>query len=325
MTDKYRLLPIQKPDLWKFYKLAVDSFWTPEEIKLDYDKKQWTDILTDNERHYLSHILAFFAEADGIVNENLLTRFMTDVQLPEAQYFYAFQMVIENIHSETYQLILDAYIDDAQEKERLLCGSTTIPVVQKKAEWAQKWISSKDATFADRLLAFICIEGIFFSGAFAAIFYIRKRGLLPGLTQANSFISRDEGLHQRFGCHLYRYYIADAEKSTRMVSIIKEAVEIEKEFQRTALPVSLLGMNCDRMCEYIEYIADFTLGMLGHPVMYGTANPFDFMHLISLDSNENFFEVKSTNYSIGASVEKQNGVYGSAGSGSSENKVEDDW
>ena len=297
-TDRYVVSGQKKyPDLWLFYKQAVRSLWFAEEIECDRDLTDWKVRMTDDERYYIKHILAFFASADGIVNENLAQRFSNDVQCNEARAFYYFQMFIEEIHGETYGKLIDTYIDDTQEKQMLFDSVNTIPCVKEKADWALKWIESPTATFGERLLAFACVEGIFFSGSFAAIFWLRKRGLMPGLTQANSLISRDEGLHQRFACLLYRKYLTNGKPSKeRAEQIVKEACEIEKKFQTEALPVSLIGMNNGLMKQYIEYVADFLLVMIGQDKIYNTKNPFDFMELISLDSNENQFEVKSVNY-----------------------------
>ena len=295
--SKYRVVKSKrKEDLWRFYKNAVDKFWTPEEIKMDLDLQDWNG-LKEPERKYLKHILAFFAESDGIVNENLLERFTKDAGYIEAQYFYNFQAAMENIHAETYQLILDYYISDLEEKDHLFNSIRTIPVIKKKADWAHSYIASTES-FAERLLAFACIEGIFFSGSFAAIFYMRKRGLLPGLAQANTLISRDEGLHVQFACNYYKNYTSKLPLD-RVKEIVSKAVEIEKEFQTEALSVSLIGMNNVSMCKYIEFVADHLLNSIGENKIYNVENPFEFMKLISYDSNDNTFELKSANYSNG--------------------------
>lgn len=295
---RFTLFPIKYHDIFKMYKMAQNSFWVPEELKLDVDLDDWNNRMNDDERNYIKHILAFFANADGIVNENLIERFQKDVTFLEAQYFYAFQMTIENIHAEVYAILIDTYIPDQEEKKMLFNACDEIECIKKKADWALKWISNTEATFGERLLAFAAIEGIFFSGAFAAIFWLRDRNLLPGLSQANSLIARDEALHQQFACLLYRNYLHHQRPSSeRAREIIMEACEIEKEFQTKALPVSMLGMNNVQMGEYIEYVSDYLMTMINEPKIYNTKNPFDFMQLISLEALESFFEVKGHNYS----------------------------
>jgi len=299
---RFTLFPIKYPDLWNFYKKAEASFWVAEEIELDKDLDDWNNVLNDNERFYIEHILAFFAQADGIVNENLLLRFEKEVNVLEAQYFYRFQGMIENIHAEAYAMFINAYVKDVQKREFLFNAIDNVPCVKKKADWALKWISSDSATFGERLLAFACVEGIFFSGSFAAIFWLRKRGLLKGLSQANTLISRDEGLHQSFACYLYKEYLHRGRPSTeRAYQIVKEACQLEKEFQTDALPVSLIGMNSDLMGQYIEYVSDTLLGMIGMEPIYHVSNPFDFMVLIDLIHVGNFFEGRETNYKMALS------------------------
>lgn len=288
------VLPIaRKNEIWKFYKKALASFWTAEEIDLHQDITDWTK-LNDNERWFISHVLAFFSSSDGIVNENLAARFMKEIQLPEARCFYGLQIAIENIHSETYTLLIDTYIRDVKEKERLLDAMETIPCIQKKATWALKWITNS-ASFAERLVAFSCVEGLFFSGSFCAIFWLKKRGLMPGLTFSNELISRDEGLHCDFACLLYSMLETKLPKST-IENIVKEAVDYEKEFVTDALPVNLIGMNAKWMTEYIEFCADRLVYALGYEKIYNAKNPFDWMELISLQGKTNFFEKRVAEY-----------------------------
>ena len=275
------------------YKKAEASFWTAEEIDLTQDPVDW-EKLTANERHFISNVLAFFAASDGIVNENLAQRFSNEVQIHEARCFYGFQIAIENIHAETYSLLIDTYIRNAHEKDRLFNAMETVTSVKKKAEWALKWISS-DRTFAERLIAFAAVEGIFFSGSFCSIFWLKKRGLMPGLTFSNELISRDEGLHCDFACLLYsRLENKPAYETVRQ--IILDAVSIEKEFVTDALPVDLIGMNSKMMSEYIEFVADRLMASLGHPKIFNTLNPFDWMELISLQGKTNFFEKRVAEY-----------------------------
>jgi ribonucleoside-diphosphate reductase beta chain len=290
---RFVLFPIQYPEIWKMYKQAEASFWTAEEIDLAPDLKDW-ERLSSGEQHFIKHVLAFFAASDGIVNENLAERFLSEVQVPEARCFYGFQIAIENIHSETYSLLIDTYIKDGAEKDRLLNAIDTVPCVTKKADWAMKWISG-DASFAERLVAFAAVEGIFFSGSFCSIFWLKKRGLMPGLTFSNELISRDEGLHCDFACLLYSM-LNNKMEEWRIREIITEAVAIEKEFILDALPVSLIGMNAKLMSEYIEFVADRLLVALGYSKAYGTANPFPWMDLISLQGKTNFFEKRVAEY-----------------------------
>ena len=290
--DRFVILPINYPRICEMYKKHEASFWTAEEIDLSDDMKHW-EALTDGERHFISHILAFFAASDGIVNENLAINFMSEVQLPEARCFYGFQIMMENIHSETYALLIDTYIKDAVEKDRLFHAIDTVPCVNKKAEWALKWISN--GTFAQRLVAFAAVEGIFFSGSFCSIFWLKKRGLMPGLTFSNELISRDEGMHCEFACLLYGMLKNKLSKE-EATKIITDAVEIEKEFVTDALPVALIGMNAKLMSQYIEFVADRWLSELGYDKYYGATNPFDFMEMISLQGKTNFFEKRVGDY-----------------------------
>jgi ribonucleoside-diphosphate reductase beta chain len=305
--SRFVLFPIKHPDIWKMYKQAEASFWTAEEIDLSPDLADW-EKLSDDERHFVKHVLAFFAASDGIVNENLAERFLHEVQVPEARCFYGFQVAIENIHSETYSLLIDTYIKDSKEKDRLFNAIDTVPCVTKKADWALKWISG-DASFAERLVAFAAVEGIFFSGSFCSIFWLKKRGLMPGLTFSNELISRDEGLHCDFACLLYSMLNNKMDES-RLKKIITDAVAIEKEFILEALPVSLIGMNAKMMAEYIEFVADRLLIALGSTKVYGTANPFPWMELISLQGKTNFFEKRVSEYQkAGVMAEKNSQVF----------------
>lgn len=295
VDNRFVLFPIQQDDIWQMYKQAEASFWTAEEIDLAQDLKDWDEKLNDDERHFITHVLAFFAASDGIVNENLAVNFLEEVKSPEARCFYGFQVAIENIHAETYSLLIDTYIKDADEKHRLFNALETVPCVKKKAEWALRWIDK--GSFAERLIAFAAVEGIFFSGSFCSIFWLKKRGLMPGLSFSNELISRDEGLHCDFACLLYNHYIKNKLPNETVISIIKNAVEIEKEFVTDALPVKLIGMNSDLMNEYIEFVADRLLAELGCEKQYNTANPFDFMEMISLEGKTNFFEKRVSEYS----------------------------
>jgi ribonucleoside-diphosphate reductase beta chain len=290
--DRFVILPINYPKIWEQYKKHEASFWTAEEIDLGSDMKDWAT-LNDGERHFISHVLAFFAASDGIVNENLAVNFMSEVQLPEARCFYGFQIMMENIHSETYALLIDTYIKDPQEKDRLFHAIETIDAVKKKAEWALRWINN--GTFAERLVAFAAVEGIFFSGSFCSIFWLKKRGLMPGLTFSNELISRDEGMHCEFACLLYGM-LSNKLSEEQVVTIIRDAVEIEKEFITSALPVALIGMNAKLMQQYIEFVADRWLSELGCSKIYNATNPFDFMEMISLEGKTNFFEKRVGDY-----------------------------
>jgi ribonucleoside-diphosphate reductase beta chain len=290
--DRFVILPINYPKVWEHYKRHEASFWTAEEIDLSSDLKDW-ESLNDGERHFISHVLAFFAASDGIVNENLAVNFMSEVQLPEARCFYGFQIMMENIHSETYALLIDTYIKDVQEKHKLFHAIDTVPAVKQKAEWALRWITN--GSFAQRLVAFAAVEGIFFSGSFCSIFWLRKRGLMPGLTFSNELISRDEGLHCEFACLLYSM-LQNKLSQEELYAIITDAVAIEKVFITDALPVDLIGMNARLMQQYIEYVADRWVSELGYPKIYHATNPFDFMEMISLQGKTNFFEKRVGDY-----------------------------
>jgi len=290
--DRFVILPINYPEIWEMYKRHEASFWTAEEIDLSSDQKDWEN-LNNGERHFISHILAFFAASDGIVNENLAVNFMSEVQVPEARCFYGFQIMMENIHSETYALLIDTYVKDPKERTHLLHAIDTVPCVQRKAKWALRWI--EEGSFAERLVAFAAVEGIFFSGSFCSIFWLKKRGLMPGLTFSNELISRDEGLHCEFACLLYGM-LQNKLSQERVYEIIKEAVIIEKEFVTDALPVDLIGMNARLMQQYIEFVADRWLQELGYAKVYNATNPFDFMEMISLQGKTNFFEKRVGDY-----------------------------
>jgi ribonucleoside-diphosphate reductase beta chain len=292
--DRFVIFPIKHNDIWEFYKKSEASFWTAEEIDLSNDNADWDNKLNDNERHFVKHVLAFFAASDGIVNENLAINFLNEVQYPEARFFYGFQVMMENIHSETYSLLIDTYIKDPAEKDKLLHAVETVPCVGKKAEWALTWI--QNGTFAERLIAFAAVEGIFFSGSFCSIFWLKKRGLMPGLSFSNELISRDEGLHCDFACMLYADHIKYKLPKEQVIKIITDAVVIEKEFVSDAIPVRLIGMNADLMCQYIEFCADRLLLALGCDKFYNASNPFDFMEIISLQGKTNFFEKRVAEY-----------------------------
>ncbi|KAL2221771.1 putative ribonucleotide reductase small subunit RnrA [Thermoascus aurantiacus ATCC 26904] len=292
---RFVLFPIKYHEIWQMYKKAEASFWTAEEIDLSKDLHDWNNRLNDDERYFISHVLAFFAASDGIVNENLVERFSAEVQVPEARCFYGFQIMMENIHSETYSLLIDTYIKEPKQRAYLFEAIDTIPCIRKKAEWAIKWIQDKEATFAQRLVAFAAVEGIFFSGSFAAIFWLKKRGLMPGLTFSNELISRDEGLHTDFACLLFSHLNHRPSKEI-VQNIITDAVAIEQEFLTEALPVNLLGMNAKLMCQYIEFVADRLLVALGNKKYYNVTNPFDFMDNISLSGKTNFFEKRVGDY-----------------------------
>ena len=291
---RFVILPIQYDDIWQMYKKAEASFWTAEEVDLSKDLVHWEN-LKPEEKYFISHVLAFFAASDGIVNENLVERFMQEVQIPEARCFYGFQIAIENIHSEMYSLLIDTYIRDPAEKERLFNAIETVPAVKKKAEWALNWIAADKASYAERIIAYASVEGIFFSGSFAAIFWLKKRGLMPGLTFSNELISRDEGLHTDFACLMFRHLV-NKPTEERIKEIICEAVQIETEFLTEALPVRLIGMNCHLMTVYIQYVADRLLTELECSKVFNVENPFDFMENISLDGKTNFFEKRVGEY-----------------------------
>jgi len=306
--DRFVVFPIQYPDIWDMYKKAQASFWTAEELDLSHDNRDW-ETLTDNERHFIKHVLAFFAASDGIVNENLAMNFCTEVQIPEARSFYGFQIAIENIHSEVYSQLIDVYIKNPEEKRRLLGAIETIPCVTKKAKWALKWCDADAASFAERVVAFAVVEGIFFSGSFCAIFWMKKRGLMTGLTFSNELISRDEGLHCDFACLIYKHLVNKLPES-RIIEIVKEAVAIEKEFVTDSLPVNLIGINADMMCTYIEFCADRLAREFGVDPIYKSENPFDWMEMISLQGKTNFFEKRVGEYSkSGVGVDRSEQVF----------------
>lgn len=286
--DRFVIFPIKHNDIWEYYKKSEASFWTAEEIDLSNDLGDWNNKLNDNERHFVKHVLAFFAASDGIVNENLAINFLNEVQYPEARFFYGFQVMMENIHSETYSLLIDTYIKDPVEKDKLLHAVETVPCVGKKADWALTWINN--GSFAERLIAFAAVEGIFFSGSFCSIFWLKKRGLMPGLSFSNELISRDEGLHCDFACMLYSDHVKNKLPKETVTKIITDAVVIEKEFVSDAIPVRLIGMNSDLMCQYIEFCADRLLLALDCDKYFNASNPFDFMEMISLQGKTNFFE-----------------------------------
>lgn len=288
---RYVIFPIQYHDIWHFYKKAESSFWTVEEVDLNHDLEHFNS-LKKEEQHFIKYVLAFFAASDGIVNENLAERFCSEIAVLEAKFFYGFQIAIENIHSEMYSKLIETYISDEKERDFLFNSIENIPSIKKKALWAQKWIESSES-FDTRVVAFSCVEGIFFSGSFAAIFWIKKRGLMPGLTFSNELISRDEGLHTDFACLIHKHII---KKCDKIHDIVSEAVEIEKEFITESIPVALIGMNAKLMCQYIEFVADRLLYNLGVPKIFNVKNPFDFMDNISLMSKTNFFDKKEANY-----------------------------
>ena len=294
--NRFVMFPIKYEDIWSMYQKQVDCFWRPEEIDLSKDLSHW-DALNKDEQHFISMILAFFAASDGIVLENLAQRFMSDVQVSEAGAFYGFQIAMENIHSNTYSNLIETYIKDKEEKSKLFNAISNYPCIKKKSDWAQKWIHDNRSSFATRLVAFACVEGIFFSGAFCSIFWLKKRGLMPGLTFSNELISRDEALHCEFAILLYSKLIKKMDKN-RIHDIIKEAVEIEIEFICEALPCRLIGMNSILMTQYIKFVADRLSVQLGYKKIYNVINPFDFMEMISLDSKTNFFERRNDSYAL---------------------------
>lgn len=307
-TGRFVLFPIQHDDIWAFYKKAEASFWTAEEIDLSPDLIDWENKLNDDERHFVKHVLAFFAASDGIVNENLAENFLSEVQYTEAKFFYGFQVAIENIHSETYSLLIDTYIKDSKEKNYLFNAIDTLDCVRKKANWALRWI--EEGSFAERLVAFAAVEGIFFSGSFCSIFWLKKRGLMPGLSFSNELISRDEGLHCDFACLLYNNHVVNKLPKEKVKEIILDAVEIEKEFILDALPVKLIGMNSDLMSQYIEFVADRLLAELGCEKHFGSTNPFDFMDMISIQGKTNFFEKRVAEYQkAGVMTGKENQTF----------------
>ena len=292
--DRFVIFPIQHDDIWQYYKKSEASFWTAEEIDLQYDLVDWSQKLNEDEKHFIKHVLAFFAASDGIVNENLAQNFLAEVQYTEAKFFYGFQIMMENIHSETYSLLIDSYIKDPAEKHKLFHAVETMDCVKKKADWALNWIDK--GSFAERLVAFAAVEGIFFSGSFCSIFWLKKRGLMPGLSFSNELISRDEGMHCDFACLLYTKHLVNQLSKETVKKIITDAVEIEKEFVCVSLPVRLIGMNSDLMSQYIEFVADRLLVELGNDKVYNSSNPFDFMEMISLQGKTNFFEKRVAEY-----------------------------
>lgn len=293
--DRFSIFPIKYHEIWQAYKRAEASFWTAEEIDLSKDLHDWNVRMNPNEKFFISRVLAFFAASDGLVNENLVENFSAEVQVPEAKAFYGFQIMIENIHSETYSLLIDTYIKDPKESEFLFNAIDTIPQIKEKAEWALRWINDADALFAERLVAFAAIEGVFFSGSFASIFWLKKRGLMPGLTFSNELICRDEGLHTDFACLLFAHLKNKPDPSI-VERIVTEAVEIEKRYFLDALPVALLGMNADLMNQYVEFVADRLLVAFGNDKYFNVENPFDFMENISLAGKTNFFEKRVSDY-----------------------------
>ena len=292
--NRFVIFPIKHQDIWEFYKSMEASFWTAEEIDLSQDLNDWNNKLNEDERYFIKHILAFFAASDGIVNENLAENFVNEVQYAEAKFFYGFQIMMENIHSETYSLLIDTYVKDETEKDELFNALEVFPAIKKKADWALKWIESD--SFAERLIAFAAVEGIFFSGAFCSIYWLKKRGLMPGLTFSNELISRDEGVHCDFAVHLHNHHLVNKVSKTRIREIIVDALNIEREFITESLPVSLIGMNAGLMTQYLEFVADRLLVELGCEREYNTTNPFDFMDMISLQGKTNFFEKKVAEY-----------------------------
>ena len=292
--NRFVIFPIKHHDIWEWYKKMEASFWTAEEIDLSQDLNDWNNKLNNDEKYFIKHILAFFAASDGIVNENLAENFVNEVQYAEAKFFYGFQIMMENIHSETYSLLIDTYVKDEAEKDELFNALEVFPAIRKKADWALKWIESD--SFAERLIAFAAVEGIFFSGAFCSIYWLKKRGLMPGLTFSNELISRDEGVHCDFAVHLHNHHLINKVPKARIREIIVEALNIEREFITESLPVSLIGMNAGLMTQYLEFVTDRLLVELHCDREYNTANPFDFMDMISLQGKTNFFEKKVSEY-----------------------------
>jgi len=306
--NRFVLFPIEHDDIWQFYKKSQASFWTAEEIDLHHDIQDWENKLTKDEQHFVKHVLAFFAASDGIVNENLAENFVSEVQYTEAKFFYGFQIMMENIHSETYSLLIDTYIKDHVEKNYLFKAVDNLECVAKKANWALRWISN--GSFAERLIAFAAVEGIFFSGSFCSIFWLKKRGLMPGLCFSNELISRDEGMHCDFACLLYNRHIVNKLDKQVVIDIIANAVEIEKEFVSDAIPVDLIGMNSKLMCQYIEFVADRLLVALNIEKIYKVENPFDWMEMISLSGKTNFFEKRVGDYQkAGVTAKREDQVF----------------
>jgi ribonucleoside-diphosphate reductase beta chain len=292
--DRFVIFPIKHQDIWEWYKKQEACIWTAEEIDLHTDLNDWNNKLNDDERYFIKHILAFFAASDGIVNENLAENFVSEVQYPEAKFFYGFQIMMENIHSETYSLLIDTYVKDEAEKHELFHAIETFPAIKEKAEWALKWISSD--SFAERLIAFAAVEGIFFSGSFCSIYWLKKRGLMPGLTFSNELISRDEGMHCDFAVHLHNHHLVNKVPKTRITEILTDALDIERKFITESLPASLIGMNANLMTQYLEFVTDRLLVELGCERVYNSSNPFDFMDMISLQGKTNFFEKRVGEY-----------------------------
>lgn len=292
--NRFVIFPIEHHDIWEWYKKCEASFWTAEEIDLSEDLNDWKSKLSDDEKYFIKHILAFFAASDGIVNENLAENFVNEVQYSEAKFFYGFQIMMENIHSETYSLLIDTYVKDSKEKDTLFNAIETFPAIKKKADWALKWIESD--SFAERLIAFAAVEGIFFSGAFCSIFWLKKRGLMPGLSFSNELISRDEGVHCDFAVHLHNKHLVNKVSSKRIKEILLDALNIEREFITESLPISLIGMNSKLMTQYLEFVTDRLLVELNCEKEYNVTNPFDFMDMISLQGKTNFFEKRVSEY-----------------------------
>ena len=305
--NRYVIFPIKHDEIWKMYKQSEANFWTTEELDLSKDLNDFKK-LNDGEKHFVENVLAFFAASDGIVNENLVERFCNEVKVLEAKFFYGFQIAMENIHSETYSLLIDTYVKDIEKKNHLLNAIDTIPSVKKKGEWALKWISDKKSSFAKRVIAFAAVEGIFFSGSFCSIFWLKKRGLMPGLCHSNELISRDEGLHTQFAVLMYSM-LKDKPDNEIVLSIIMEAVDLEKEFITESLPCDLIGMNMNLMKQYIEYVADRLLSMLGIPKIYNSTNPFEWMELISIQGKTNFFEKRVGEYANIANTNVEDNVF----------------
>jgi len=292
--DRFVIFPIKHQDLWEWYKKQEACIWTAEEIDLHTDLHDWNNKLNDDERYFIKHVLAFFAASDGIVNENLAENFVNEVQYPEAKFFYGFQIMMENIHSETYSLLIDIYVKDKAEKHELFHAIETFPAIKEKADWALKWIESD--SFAERLIAFAAVEGIFFSGSFCSIFWLKKRGLMPGLTFSNELISRDEGMHCDFAVHLHNHHLINKVPKERIKEILVDALNIERQFITESLPASLIGMNATLMTQYLEFVTDRLLVELECERVYNSSNPFDFMDMISLQGKTNFFEKRVAEY-----------------------------
>jgi len=309
--NRFVILPIKYEDIWQIYKQAEASFWVAGELDFSQDLNDWKNKLTEDEKRFIKYVLAFFAASDGIVNENLAINFMREVQIPEARFFYGFQSAMENIHSEAYGLMIDTYITNKEEKDLLFNAIETIPAVQKKAEWALKWINTEN--FAERLIAFAAVEGILFSGSFCSIFWLKKRGLMPGLSHSNELISRDEGMHTDFACLLYRNYVKNKLTEARVHEILKGAMEVEKHFITEAIPSSLIGINSKSMIQYLQFVTDRLAIMLGYNKIYNSANPFDFMELISMEGKTNFFERKTSEYQKTGSISAKKDTFNLSG------------